>query len=544
MKKVFRMIPAVAVALLAGACSKSATVEVTSAAGDKCAAKEDIQFTKSRTETKLAVTVKTEEERQTLVGIGGSLTESSAYVLACLEPEARQQVLQAAFGEDGANYSIVRTPIGATDFCPKGLYSLAEVEGDTLLQSFSLQRDMEGFSKAEYPCVKDESYDLYNLMLDVAAIKKGQADSEYRVFANTWTAPAWMKDNNKYYERDFSKDIHRGGRLLPQYYQVYANYLVKYLQAYREAGIEIYGMSPVNEPMGNDGGWESMDFSGPEEAVFIGQYLGPTLKAAGFDNVNIFGFDQNIFEMQPYTAAIYGDSAANSYTTGMAIHWYGSTVSCFPEVLDSVHALYPDKAFLHTEGCVDNFGCPVWGDAIADPEGFVEPKLSWWRNDAWWWQDNATDWAYSTPWDGGRHPKYAPCKRYARYILETLNHWVTGHIDWNFVLDSEGGPTHVSNFAGSPILVDLEKGDVYYTPVYYIFRQLSRSLRPGDVVLGIEQAEDADVLALATRKPDGSYVINAVNTGHEEKTFALRIGEYEAIVTLPADALETIRVKF
>ena len=161
-----RVIPAVALAVLAGACSKSATVEVTSAAGDKCAPKENIKFTKSETETDLVVVVNPDEKRQTLVGVGGSLTESSAYVLACLDPEKRKEVLDAAFGEDGANYSIVRTQVGASDFSPKGLYSLAEVEGDTALLSFSMQRDMEGFSKEEFPFVKDESYDLYQLMVD------------------------------------------------------------------------------------------------------------------------------------------------------------------------------------------------------------------------------------------------------------------------------------------------------------------------------------------------------------------------------------------
>ena len=539
-----RVVPVAAMAVLLGACAKKASVEVTSAAGAKCAPKEEIKFTKGQTAEGVVVVVNPDEKRQTLVGIGGSLTESSAYVLACLEPEARQEVLKMAFSEDEANYSIVRTQVGASDFSPVGKYSLAEVEGDTALLSFSMQRDMEGFSKEEFPLVKDESYDLYQLMVDVANIKKNQTDTEYRIFANTWTAPAWMKDNNKYYEKDYTVNppIHRGGRLLPQFYQTYADYLIKFLEAYRSVGIEIYGMSPVNEPMGNDGGWESMDFSGPEEAVFIGQYFGPALKAAGFDQVNIFGFDQNIFEMQPYTAAIYGDELANSYTTGMALHWYGSTVSCFPEVLDSIHALYPDKELLHTEGCVDNFGCPVWGPEIRDPEGFVEPKFIWWKNDAWWWSKEATDWAYSTPWDNGNHPKFAPVQRYASYIIETLNHWVTGHIDWNFVLDKEGGPNHVGNFAASPILVDLESGEVYYTPVYYLFRQFSRALRPGDVVLGVQQAEDPDLMVLATQKPDGSYVVNVFNKSEEEKTFTLRIGEYEALVTLQANALETIRV--
>ena len=160
-----------------------------------------------------------------------------------------------------------------------------------------------------------------------------------------------------------------------------------------------------------------MDFWPAVEAEFIGQYMRPRLDESGFQDVKILGFDQNIFEMGPYTAAIYGDSLANAATAGMAVHWYGSTIDCFPDVLDSVHALYPDKTILHTEGCIDNLGCEPW-DGVTDPEGFKES--GWFNNDAFWWNKVATDWAYSTRWAGDTHPKYAGVHRYARYIIEGM----------------------------------------------------------------------------------------------------------------------------
>ena len=485
-----------------------------------------------------AVVIDPAATRQTIDGFGASLTESSAFVLACLTPEERQAVLEELYGESGANFSLVRTQIGASDFSVEGKYSLAEQEDDTALVSFSLDRDKEGFAKTQYPQIKDEHYDLYHLMKDVWALKQQQHDKNYRIFANTWTAPAWMKENKKYYERE--NGFHRGGALLEQYYRTYADYLAKYVEAWRAEGLDIWAVTPVNEPMGNDGGWESMDFPPEVEAQFIGKYLGPTFAQRGLQDVKIFGFDQNIFEMGPYTAAIYGDSAANAYTAGMAVHWYGSTIDCFPAVLDSVHALYPDKTILHTEGCIDNLGCEPW-DGVTDPEGFKES--GWFNNDAFWWTPSATDWAYSTRWAGDTHPAYAPVHRYARYIIEGMNHRLTGFIDWNMVLDSIGGPNHVNNFAAAPVMIDYEKEKIYYTPYYFVLKQFSRSMRPGDQVISCQPSEISDqIFVCATKNTEGQIAVNILNTG-EAASFPLQICEYCATVEMPANSVETILVK-
>lgn len=514
---------------------KTTQVLLTAADGSKCAETESVVFHRGQAEN--PYTIIQQDRRQTIDGIGGSLTESSAFVLACLTPEQRHAVLEELYGEQGANFSVARTQIGASDFSVEGHYSLAEQAGDTALVSFSLDRDKEGFSKTKYLQVKDTTYDLYYLMKDIAQIKRNQQDTVYKILASPWTAPAWMKDNGRYYQRD--AEGRRGGQLLPEYYQTYADYIVRYLQAWREEGIAFWAVTPENEPMGNDGGWESMEMSPAVEAEFIGKYLGPTMAAKGFGDVEIFGFDQNIFEMGPYTAAIYGDEAANQYTSGMAVHWYGSTISCFPEVLDSIHRLYPDKTIFHSEGCVDNLGCPAW-DGVTDPEGFVES--GWFNNDSFWWNKEATDWAYSTPFWPDWHPKYAPVHRYAQYIIDGVNHWMTGLCDWNIVLDSIGGPNHVSNYAAAPVMVDYENDIVYYTPYYYALKQLSRSLRPGDVVLGMMEPENApkEIHVCAVEKADGSYSVNILNEGSEATSIDLRIGEYVATVDMPANALKTL----
>ena len=487
-----------------------------------------------------AIVVDINDRRQTIDGFGGSLTESSAFVLACLTKEQRQAILEELYGENGANFSVTRTQIGASDFSVEGKYSLAEKDGDVAMESFSLDRDKEGFSRDKYPQIQDEQYDLYHLMLDVWNIKQAQQDKTYRIMANTWTAPAWMKENKKYYERE--NGFHRGGALLPEYYQAYADYLAKYVEAWRAEGVDIWAVTPVNEPMGNDGGWESMDFWPEVEAEFIGQYLGPTFEKRGLGDVAIYGFDQNIFEMEPYTKAIYGREDAKKYTTGMAVHWYGSTLDCFPETLDRVHEANPDKTIFHSEGCIDNLGCDPW-DGVTEPIGFKES--GWFNNDAFWWDTIATDWAYSTQWAGDTHPKYVPVHRYARYIINGMNHWLTGFCDWNIVLDSIGGPNHVNNFAAAPVMVDYANDIIYYTPYYYVLKQFSRSMRPGDVVLGVEREKskvESSIYLCAVAKQDGSYAINILNTG-EAIFFPLQIGEYIANVELPANCVETLIVK-
>lgn len=535
--------------LLACTSKKEATVLLTSEAGEKCAPQAAIVFTKTCCpehkscckennccQGEQIVYVNPNEKRQILDGYGVSLTEASAFVLACVSPEEREAILHELFSEEGANFSLVRTQIGASDFSVEGHYSLDEVDGDTALLHFSLDRDKEGFARERYPQIQDEHYDLYHLMKDVAAIKAAQADKEYRIVANTWTAPHWMKDNKKYYER--ANGWGRGGALLPEYYQTYANYLLRYLQAYRAEGIEIWAMTPVNEPMGNDGGWESMDMWPAAEADFIAHYMGPTLAANGFEHIHILGFDQNIFEMGPYTAAIYGNDTAASYTSGMALHWYGSTFSCFPEVLDSIHALYPDKKLIHTEGCIDNLGRPAW-NGVTDPVGFQES--GWFKNDSFWWNEEATDWAYSTPFWPELHPRYSAVQRYMQYIIDGTNHWMTGFADWNAVLDSIGGPNHVENYCGAPVMIDYnpESKCIYFTPYYYALKQLSRTVRPGDIALGVSTTPEG-VHICAAEKADGRIVVTMLNKNREEAIFPLQVGDYRADIHMPANAVMTI----
>ncbi len=211
--------------------SLASTSEIlnTSASGSKLAVQENVQFKAGQAEG-IVIQVFPDSVKQTIDGIGTSFTESSAFVLAHLEPQDRMKVMQNIYGEEGANFSLTRTHIGACDFSVEGKYSYAEQAGDTELKSFSIQEDLEGFAPADYPGIKDSKYDLLPMIQEALKIKQSQKDSELRIIASAWTAPAWMKDIEMYFQPMTAENNWQGtgGSLKPEYVSTYADYLGRY----------------------------------------------------------------------------------------------------------------------------------------------------------------------------------------------------------------------------------------------------------------------------------------------------------------------------
>jgi glucosylceramidase len=525
----------------------SAEVIVTSEAGDRLANKDNVSFTKGRA-SGTVIEIDPATVRQTLVGIGSSFTESSAFVLAHLEPDARAEVMRRIYSEDGADFSMARTTIGSTDFSVEGKYSYAPVAGDAALEHFSVDVDRDGFGRDDYPGIRDETFDLLPIIREALEIKKGQRDSSLRIVASAWTAPPWMKDIEDWYYRPPAEIGMEGtgGVLKDEYVQTYADYLVKYLDAYAAEGIDIWGLTPVNEPHGNSGNWESMHFTPESQNAFIKHNLGPALHAAGHDDVRVLIYDQNRDELEHWTDVILADPETAKYVYGTAVHWYASTVNVYEDALERVRRKFPDFEIIHTEGTIDNLGVPAPG-GITDPDGYQE--TGWFDNDEFWWNATATDWAYSATWAPAveDHPVYTPVHRYARNIIVSLDHGMAGWIDWNVVLDRDGGPNHVGNFCGAPIMIDTETGYVYYTPVYYVLAQLSRTIRPGDKAVATRReldGLDADALhASAAVSESGLLSVQLLNTQKQPIRFALQVGAQYADVEIPANAVQTIRVQ-
>ncbi len=526
--------------------SASTEVIVTSESGDKLATKSNVTFLDGYARG-TAIVVHPEETKQTIVGIGSSFTESSAFVLAHLEPEARAEVMDKIFSERGANFSLTRTPIGSTDFSVEGKYSYAEVADDASLEHFDIAPDKDGFAVSEYAGIRDEQFDLLPMIKQAMSIKSRQDESDLRIVASAWTAPPWMKDIGEYYVSGVPENNYQGtgGNLKPEYVQTYADYIVRYLDTYRAEGVDIWGLTPVNEPHGNSGNWESMHFTPESQNEFIKNNLGPALKAGEFADVNLLIYDQNRNDLEHWADEIFADPETATYVYGAAVHWYASTYKVFEDVLDRVHEKFPEFSIIHTEGTIDDLGKDAPG-GIGDPERFKE--ADWFDNDTFWWNENATDWAYTAEWapDSEDHPIYAPTHRYARNIIVSLNHWMEGWIDWNVVLDKDGGPNHVGNFCGAPIMIDTDTGQVYYTPIYYVLAQLSRTIRPGDKAVQAEKVllglDDDALHASATINDDGLLSVQLLNTTKEPIQYSLQIGAQYAKVDIAANAIQTVQV--
>ena len=147
-----------------------------------------------------------------------------------------------------------------------------------------------------------------------------------------------------------------GGELKPQYVATYADYLIKYLDAYKAQGIDIWSLTPVNEPHGNSGQWESMHFTPKSQSTFIKDHLGPKLKASAHEDVKLLIYDQNRDQMEHWTDEILGDKETSEYVYGTAVHWYESSNQVNEDVFDRVHEKFPEFSIIHTEGTIDDLG--------------------------------------------------------------------------------------------------------------------------------------------------------------------------------------------
>lgn len=435
-----------------------------------------------------------EQKFQTISGFGGAFTEASAHLLNQMTPKKRTEILDAYFSRKGANYSLTRTHMNSCDFSLSN-YSYTPVEGDLHLEHFSIEEDRE---------------DLIPMIKDALAT----SEDGFKLFASPWTAAPWMKDNNKWV----------GGKLLPEFYETWALFFSKYADAYKQEGIDIWGFTVENEPLGNGNNWESMHFTPEEMTDFVQHHLGPKLEADGKGHLKILGYDQNRQEIKEWVDVMYKDEASSKYYDGTAIHWYESTYDFFPEALQYAHQKAPNKYLIQTEACVDS-EVPVWKD------------------DAWYWKKEATDWGYDWREEEKKylHPKYAPANRYARDIIGCLNNWVDGWVDWNMVLDRQGGPNWFKNWCIAPIIVDPKADEVYYTPLYFIMTHFSKFIRPGAEVIGVDST-DKNLMVTAAQNPDGSVAVVVFNEGMEQKSFELKTLESTKQISISPQAIQTILI--
>lgn len=283
-------------------------------------------------ETQICVFADPDKSFQTLLGIGGALTDASAETFSKM-PEAKQQeLLQAYFDKQkGIGYTLARTNINSCDFS-SGSYTYVS-EDDRELKSFSIDHDM----KFRIPFIKKA----------IAA-----AGGNLTLLASPWSPPAYMKLN---------KDMLHGGKLNPEFYQPWANYYSKFVKAYEKAGIPVWGISIQNEPMATQK-WESCIYTAEEERDFLKNYLGPTMEKEGLGDKKIIVWDHNRDLMYQRAKVIFDDPDASKYAWGMGFHWYEDWSGGTPmyDNVALVHETWPDKNLMFTEGCPEKFNASMY----------------------------------------------------------------------------------------------------------------------------------------------------------------------------------------
>ncbi len=418
-------------------------------------------------ENEVSIFVNPEKTFQEFIGIGGAITDASAEVFSKLSKENQEELLNAYFHEDGINYNIIRTSIHSADF---GLGSFTYIEeGDEKLETFSIEKDKE----KRIPMIKKAQEIIGDDML---------------FYASPWSPPAFMKTNN---------NMLQGGKLLPEYYQTWADYFVKFIDAYEAEGIPVWGVTIQNEPMATQR-WESCIYTAEEERDFLKNNLGPTFEKHGHGDKNIVVWDHNRDLISHRANVIFEDEEAMKYAWGIGFHWYETWAGGEPmyDNLKNIKESYPDMNLLFTEGCQEEF----------DPEEYQR-----WSN----------------------------AERYGNSMINDFNSGTAGWTDWNILLDENGGPNHVENFCFAPIHADTQTDELIYTPSYYYIGHFSKFIKVGAKRVSTTTSRST-IESTSFQNPDGSIVSVVMNSTEKPIDYKMIVGETEVKLEIPPRAMQTL----
>ncbi len=409
------------------------------------------------------VVIDTHATYQSMVGFGAAMTDASAWLIKNrMNGLQRGALMREMFGPPpGLNMNITRLTIGASDFSLKP-YSLDDVSvGDTDVQ-------LEHFN------VESNLGDVIPMMQEALAI-----NPQLRVIASPWSAPAWMK----------TSDNLISGELLKAYESVYAEYLVKYVDAYRGFGIPIFALTVQNEPAFEPATYPGMAMPAATRARFIGQYLGPDL-ARHAPKTEILGWDHNWDEpKQPLD--VLADPTVSRYIDGVAWHCYRGT----PATQSEVHRAHPKKDVYITE-------C-----SGGDWESARKGELMWFARDL---------------------------------LLASIRHWARGVVYWNLALDENHGP----HFGGCDnckgvVTIDSRTGQVSRNDEYYAFAHFSRFVLPGAVRVGSSET-DKELNNVAFEDPsDGSVTMVMVNSHVDARRVSVTQRPFGFQYTMPPQSVAT-----
>lgn len=435
----------------------------------------------------LTISVDPSRHYQVMDGFGASITDSSASVLSRLNRTNRAAAMRSLFSRTaGDGLSFLRQPMGASDFVAGEHYTYDDVptgRTDYRMRRFSIAHD-----RAE----------ILPLLRQALAL-----NPQIKVIASPWSPPAWMKTNRSLI----------GGRLIdsPRIYAAYARYFVKFVQAYRRAGVPIYAVTVQNEPQNrNPSGYPGMDLPVAQEAKLI-EALGPALRAAGL-HTKILGYDHNWSEHpgdiestppgeQPETEypSDLLSSAARRWIAGTAFHCYSGDPSRQTELQ---HA-FGDKGVWFTE-CSGSHG------ASDPPAQVFSDTLKW-------------------------HTR--------NLVLGVTRNWGKTVVNWNLALDPAGGPHNGGCDTCSGVVTVGPGQTVTETAEYYTLGHLARFVRPGAVRIASTSfgttGWNGQIMDAAFLNPDGSTALVVHNENDDPRSFAVAQGGSSFEYTLPGGALAT-----
>ena len=276
------------------------------------------ELSKDRGNTKSKITIEPKNQRQEILGFGGSFTESSSSIYKELDENKKEEIIESYFGENGNKYSMARTHINSCDFS-LGNYAHVEDKNDLELKTFSLERNKISL----IPMIND-------------ALKKRK--NNIRIMASPWSPPAWMKTTG---------EMNFGGKLKSEYRDTWANYYCKFIESCEKENIPIWGLSVQNEPEAKQT-WDSCLYTAEEERDFIKNHLGPSLEKHNLLDRKVIIWDHNRDVMVERARTVLSDPDAAKYVWGTGFHWYCG--DHFDNV-QNVHDEFPDKQLIFTEGC-------------------------------------------------------------------------------------------------------------------------------------------------------------------------------------------------
>jgi glucosylceramidase len=402
---------------------------------------------------------------QEMVGFGAAFTDASTWLIERrLGPRGRRRLLTELFHPtQGIGLSFMRMTMGSSDFS-RSHWSYDDVpagQTDPGLAHFTIERDRE----AMLPVIR----------------RARELNPALRVMASPWSAPGWMKTSGSMIR----------GSLLPGAYDPFARYFLRFLQAYRAEGVEIWGISVQNEPHFEPDTYPGMRIESPERAAFLAGHLGPLLEASGFGGVRVLEWDHNWD--QPFAPLeVLADPAAARYVDGVAWHCYQGD----PGVQSTVRDAHPDRQVFVTE-CSGG----EWEPDFAD-------NLRWFTS---------------------------------TLVIGATRNWASGVLLWNLALDPGHGPfTGGCGNCRGVVTIDPATGRVTRNVEFYVLGHASRFVLPGAHRIASSGPVDG-VENVAFRNPDGALVVVALNGATEARAFAVSDGARRFHYTLPAGAVATFR---